>query len=348
MDLMNEKLTGVVRNERYLAHSMGPGHPESPQRLAAIHAMLDRESGDCLKRIEPRPARREEIEAVHAPEYAAFIAGTAGRDFVMLDPDTSANARTYETALLAAGGTIEAADAVWRGDVRSAFALVRPPGHHAEFNRAMGFCVFNNIAVAAEHLLRVRGLGRVLIADWDLHHGNGTQHAFHARNDVLFFSTHQSPHYPGSGAWDETGHGSGEGFTVNLPLREGKTDADYRFIYRHLLGPIARAFKPEFILVSAGFDIFVGDPLGGMRITDKGFAALAAEIKELADTLCGGRLLFVLEGGYNLDGLAQGVKSVLKQLTGDAPPPPFAPRLSAEAEREISPFFEIQKRYWPL
>jgi len=345
---MNEKLTGVVRDERYLAHHMGPGHPESPQRLEAVYAMLDREAGLQLQRIEPRPASREEIETIHDHEYFGYVASTAGKDYVVLDPDTAATARTYETALLASGGVIEAADAVLEGEVGNAFALVRPPGHHAESNQAKGFCIFNSIAVAAEHLLKTRGLKRVLIADWDLHHGNGTQHSFYARRDVLFFSTHQYPLYPGTGYWDETGQGEGEGFTINVPLRAGKTDRDYRFIYRHLLGPIAEAYEPGFILVSAGFDIYGGDPLGGMRVTADGFAALAAELKALADALCRGRLLLLLEGGYDRIGLTEGVRAVLLQLSGCAVPPAVPAEPSLETQKEIMPVFDAQKHFWPL
>ncbi len=343
-----KRLTGIVRDERYLAHHMGPGHPESPERLKAIQAMLDREPGLTLKRIEARPATREEIETIHSHAYFGYIASTAGRDYVPLDADTAATARTFETALLAAGGVLEAVDTVLRGDAENAMALVRPPGHHAESNQARGFCFFNNAAVAAEHLLKTRGLKRILIADWDLHHGNGTQHSFYSRRDVLFFSTHQSPFYPGTGSWDETGWGDGEGFTVNVPLRPGKSDGDYRFLYRNLLGPIAAAYEPEFILVSAGFDIGNGDPLGGMRVTTDGFAALAAEIKCLADTLCRGRLVLVLEGGYNRTVLADGVRAVLSQLTGGAPPPSCPAEPSLETQKEIMPVFDVQRRFWPL
>jgi acetoin utilization deacetylase AcuC-like enzyme len=225
-------------------------------------------------------------------------------------------------------------------------ALVRPPGHHAELNRAMGFCFFNNAALAAEHLIRRRGLKRVLVADWDLHHGNGTQNAFYSRRDVLYFSTHQSPLFPGTGSPGERGHGEGVGFTVNVPLRRGKTDADYLAVYRNLLGPIAAEFEPEFIIVSAGFDIFVGDPLGGMLVTGEGFAALGAEFVRLAAALCGGKLLFVLEGGYNLEGLAEGVRRVLGQMTGTDPLPGLEPVLSKEATEDVAGIVRVQRPCW--
>jgi acetoin utilization deacetylase AcuC-like enzyme len=340
--------TGIVRDERYLDHFMGPGHVECPERLEAIHEMLDREIDIPLERIEPRPATPDEIAAIHAPEYVSFIAHTAGKPWVFLDPDTSTSSRSYETARLAAGGAIAAAEAVMDGRVRNAMALVRPPGHHAESGQAKGFCLFNNIAIAAEHLVRRRGLRRVLIADWDVHHGNGTQHAFYERKDVLYFSTHRFPFYPGTGFWDEVGTGQGRGYTVNVPLGPAKADEDYRFIYRHVLGPIARTYAPEFMLVSAGFDIFRADPLGGMGVSLEGFAALAAEIMAVAAETCRGRLLFVLEGGYNLSGQAQGVKQVLLQIAGARKAPDIRADPSATTQREIAPVLEAQKPFWPL
>jgi acetoin utilization deacetylase AcuC-like enzyme len=190
------------------------------------------------------------------------------------------------------------------GKLQNGFALVRPPGHHAESDHPKGFCIFNNVAIAAEYLVRKYGLKRILIADWDLHHGNGTQNAFYSRSDVLFFSTHQFPYYPGSGNWDEIGEEAGQGFTINVPLGPGKTDEDYLFIYKNILGPIAAAYKPEFILISAGFDIYGGDPLGGMLVTGEGFGALAAALLSIAGEQAQGRILFTLEGGYSLEGLA--------------------------------------------
>jgi len=340
--------TGIVKDRRYFDHNMGAGHVESPDRLRAIYALIEEGLSFPVESVEPRPASKKEIECVHAPEYVDFISRTAGRPYVRLDPDTSTTAESYETALLAAGGALEAADKIMDGKIRNGFALVRPPGHHAEYNQAKGFCLFNNIAIAAEHLLRNRGLAKVLIADWDLHHGNGTQNAFYLRNDVLFFSTHQFPHYPGSGHWDEVGAEAGEGFTVNVPLAAGKGDGDYLFIYRNVLGPIAAAYRPDFILVSAGFDIYGGDPLGGMEITKEGFGALAAELKAMADKLCRGRILFVLEGGYSLTGLAEGVESVLSQLSGKGKPPAVKADISAGARKEIAPVFDIHRKYWPF
>jgi acetoin utilization deacetylase AcuC-like enzyme len=342
--------TGVVKDLRYAEHDMGPGHPESPERIRAVYEKLEKErSLDSLIPIPPRPATEKEIAFIHTQEYIEQIRETAGRERTFLDPDTSTSPRSYEVALLAAGGLIEAADRILEAKVQNAFALVRPPGHHAEASQAKGFCIFNNVAVAAQYLVEKRGIRRLLIVDWDLHHGNGTQNAFYSRSDVLFFSTHQFPYYPGSGHWSEVGRGKGEGFTVNVPLTPGKTDDDFLFIYRRVLSPIASAFKPEFILVSAGFDIFAGDPLGGMEVSTTGFGTLAAELMSLAGQTAHDRLLLTLEGGYNLFGLQDGVVSVLRALSGLMPGSPRT-RLnpSDSLERELSPIFKVQKSFWPV
>jgi acetoin utilization deacetylase AcuC-like enzyme len=341
--------TGIVKDWRYLEHNMGSGHPESPERLRAIYEMIEKEKAfSSYTMIEPRPASEEEVELIHTKSYFKQIKETAGRERVYLDPDTSTSPRSYEIALLAAGGVLKAAAMIMEKKVGNGFALVRPPGHHAEADQARGFCIFNNVAITAQYLIKAHGLKRVLIVDWDLHHGNGTQHAFYARNDILYFSTHQFPHYPGTGHWSEVGTGPGEGFTVNVPLAPGKTDQDYLFIFDRLLRPIAQAYKPEFILVSAGFDIFAGDPLGGMEGSVEGFGALAAAVQKMASTTAGGRLLGALEGGYNLFGLRDGVRQVLRVLGGQEKPPALQPKISASAERELAPVFQAQKKYWPV
>jgi acetoin utilization deacetylase AcuC-like enzyme len=341
--------TGIVKDWRYLEHDMGPAHPESPDRIRVINEMLEKDKAlSTFPVIAPRPATAAEIELIHTRPYHNLIRKTAGRPRTVLDPDTSTSAKSYETALLAAGGTLRAAEMIMEKSVDNAFALVRPPGHHAEAGAARGFCIFNNAAIAAEHLVRRFGLKRLLIVDWDLHHGNGTQHSFEERDDVLYFSTHQFPFYPGSGHWSETGRGKGEGFTVNVPLAPGKTDGDFLHIFRRLLGPIARAFRPEFIIVSAGFDIFAGDPLGGMEVTLDGFGALAADLQEMAGSLAAGRVLAVLEGGYNLIGLREGVKRVLQAMADPKPVSSLAPRPTAAAEAELAPVLKAQKKYWPV
>jgi len=340
--------TGIIKDWRYTEHDMGAFHVESPKRIEAIYDMVEKEISFPYLKIEPRLAKEEEIEMIHTPSYFNLIKETSGKERVHLDPDTATSARSYEVALLAAGGMLQAADLIMEGKIENGFALIRPPGHHAEASRAMGFCLFNNVAITAEYLVRKHSLKRVLIVDWDLHHGNGTQHSFYNRSDVLYFSSHQFPYYPGTGYWDETGQGKGEGYTVNVPLYPGKTDEDYLYIYRRILSPVASSYKPEFILVSAGFDIYQGDPLGGMQISEQGFGALAAELHSLALDYSGGRILFALEGGYDLEGLRQGIKQVLLQLASAAQRPEIKEKVSSSTERELEPVFRTQKKYWPI
>jgi acetoin utilization deacetylase AcuC-like enzyme len=265
--------------------------------------------------ILPRPATEDEVGWIHEPSYIDLVRSTAGKTFPM-DADTVASPKTWPTALLAAGGLLESLDRVMDGTVRNAFSLVRPPGHHAEASRALGFCFFNNAAIGAEHLLRRHGLRRVLIVDYDLHHGNGTEHAFYERRDVMYFSTHQSPLYPGTGAARFFGHGEGHGYNLNVPLLPGKTGADYLHIFEGILAPVAAQFEPEFIIVSAGFDIAAGDPLGGMAVTAEGFRRLTGSLMDLAERTASGRLALVLEGGYDLPALRDGVRKVLTTLAG--------------------------------
>lgn len=340
--------TGIVKDLRYLEHTMGEFHPESPNRLEAIYRMIDEEIAFPYLTIEPRAATEKEIQWVHTSSYVSTIKATAGKERVVLDPDTSTSARSYEVALLAAGGVLKALELILQGKVKNGFAFVRPPGHHAEASRAMGFCLFNNVAIGAEYLLNTQGQKRILIVDWDLHHGNGTQRSFYKRSDVLYFSTHQYPHYPGSGHWSETGQDDGDGYTINVPLSPGKTDSDYLYIFEKLLSPVTQKFQPDFIIVSAGFDIYEGDPLGGMRITAEGFGALANALMRLADKHCKDRILFALEGGYNLRGLSFGSKEVLLQLSGQKKQPDIPAEASADTKRELQPIFEILKKFYPV
>jgi acetoin utilization deacetylase AcuC-like enzyme len=307
--------TGIVKDSRYLQHSAGFAHPESPERLAAIYEMLDNPGMSWkFTEIEPREATHEEIAAIHSPAYIDYIASTAGKDCVMLDPDTATSPETYQIAKLAVGGVCNAINNVITGDVDNAFAFVRPPGHHAEYDAAAGFCIFNNIAIGAMHALLKHNMKRVLIVDWDLHHGNGTQHLFYNDPRVLYFSTHQYPYYPGTGGMEEIGQGEGEGYTVNVPLRGGAGDSAFIKVFRRILEPVALEFKPELVLLSAGFDIYYQDPLGGMRVTPQGFAALARILMNIVDNCCQGRFVAVLEGGYHIQGLTKSVKAVLEEM----------------------------------
>jgi acetoin utilization deacetylase AcuC-like enzyme len=307
-----------VRDPLYLKHSNGPGHPESPERLEVIDRMLaDFPRRDRLVEVPARDARREELARVHTEEHLRRIEATRGRPLTVLDPDTSANADSCAAALRAAGGVLAAVEAVLDGGYAGAFAAVRPPGHHAEADRAMGFCLFNNAAVAARFALKARGLRRVLLVDWDVHHGNGSMHSFYDSPEVLYFSVHQYPHYPGTGGVEEIGRGPGAGYTVNVPLPGGQGDEEYLAVFRKLLTPVALAYRPELILVSAGFDIHRDDPLADMRVTAAGFAGMTRILTGIAGECCPGRLVFALEGGYDLAALAGGVSAVLEELLAE-------------------------------
>jgi acetoin utilization deacetylase AcuC-like enzyme len=297
-----------------LEHVAGPMHPESPERLKAIEAVLARAPIAGVTRVEARAATREELLRAHTSAHLARVEATRGR-VVQLDEDTGASPKSHDAALHAAGAATEATLAVLRGEVDNAFALVRPPGHHALEDSTMGFCLFNNVAVAAGAAL-AHGAQRVLILDWDVHHGNGTQAAFYGRRDVLFASSHQFPYYPGTGAPEELGTGEGAGFTVNCGLPGGQGDADFGALFHQLFLPIAAQFEPDLVLVSAGFDPHRSDPLGGLNVTERGFAAMTSAVKQLAQEVCGGRLVLLLEGGYNLDALAQSVHGCIEVLSG--------------------------------
>ncbi|HUU00102.1 MAG TPA: histone deacetylase [Myxococcota bacterium] len=316
------KRCGIVTDPLYIKHDPGPGHPESPERLKSIYRLLEEEDiiGHC-RVVAPRPASREEICRIHTGEYYQRIADSEGRQ-VMLDPDTSTSADSFRAAELAAGGTLALAENVAGGKIENGYALVRPPGHHAESTRAMGFCLFNNVAIGAAHAIEKLGMKRILIADWDLHNGNGTMHSFYNRADVLYFSTHQYPYYPGTGAAADVGAGEGAGFTVNVPLSPGMGDREYRAIFSKVLAPVVEQFSPDLILVSTGFDTYRRDPLGGMKMTAEGYGALTYELVQLAEAVCSGKLVLVLEGGYNLEGLSNGVAFAIRALLGEYQPEP--------------------------
>ena len=339
----------IIKDDRYLEHNAGESHPESPNRLRVIHDLIQREFND-LPLIPPRLANESEIVLVHEASYVRMVASTEGRVHSQLDPDTGLSSRSYEIARLAAGGLLNAVDVLLQSQSRthktlnSIFAFVRPPGHHAEAARGMGFCLFNNVAIAAAYAKKKHGLKRVLIVDWDLHHGNGTQHAFYDDPGVLFFSSHQYPYYPGSGNYDEVGSGKGEGFTVNAPFPHGFGDAEYVHVYSRIIKPIALEYRPELILVSAGFDPFIQDPLGGMAVTGEGFGALADIVQDIARETCG-KVLLTLEGGYNPAGLRDGVRAVLNTLLGN--PPPLRERTPFPAAEQVSQrIVSVHKKYW--
>jgi acetoin utilization deacetylase AcuC-like enzyme len=309
---------GLVYDPIYLEHDTGD-HVENSQRLVAVMSHL-KETGieEKLTWLPVRPALPEELEMIHTNEYISYVKNKAEKGGGWLDPDTVISPKSYEVALYAAGGFMVAVEAVMKREVDSAFALVRPPGHHALHDRAMGFCIFNNMAIAAKFALSKFNLNRILIADFDVHHGNGTQDAFYADPKVIYFSTHQYPFYPGTGWMDETGTGRGEGTTVNFPMAAGWGDEEYLRAFNEVLVPVARGFQPQLILVSVGFDAHWADYLAMMRVSIKGFAQMVMMLKELAAELCQGHLVFTLEGGYNLQVVASSIKAVFDVLLGNS------------------------------
>jgi acetoin utilization deacetylase AcuC-like enzyme len=343
---MADLRVGIYDSPVFREHESGAGHPERPERLDAIRlGLLDADLEGRLESIAPRDATNEELTRVHTAAHVDAVAATAGRT-VRFDPDTQAGPRSYAAALLAAGAACDAVDKVLDGALDRALCVVRPPGHHAEADRAMGFCLFNNVAVAAAHAM-ARGLTRVLILDFDVHHGNGTQHIFDRDRRVLYVSSHAWPFYPGTGALQEVGQDDARGFTINLPMPMGCGDAEYGHLYRELVVPIGRAFDPQLVLVSAGFDAYGGDPLAGMRLTAAGYAELAAACLDPAGGAAGGRAVFALEGGYNLDGLAGGAAAVAGQLLGEP-----RPKASAACAPSFAALVASQRRFlatwWPI
>ena len=310
--------TAVLYDDAYKLHKTGEGHPESPERLGAILDGLARAGLDQVtRRLAPRPATEQEVAACHTEGYIR----TARRDIEsgaasLSTGDTLVSPDSYRVALLAAGGVLEAVDAAVAGTVKNAFCVVRPPGHHATPDRGMGFCIFNNVALAARHAQRKHGIEKVLIVDWDVHHGNGTQEIFYADPSVFYFSTHQGPWYPGTGSAEETGAGKGEGTTLNCPFPAGAGRKEIvEQAFRGKLLPAAERFKPDLVLISAGFDSRAGDPLGGFRLADEDFADLTLLALQVARSHAGGRLVSVLEGGYSLDGLASASAAHVQALT---------------------------------
>ncbi|MHC4479279.1 MAG: histone deacetylase family protein, partial [Planctomycetota bacterium] len=309
---------GFVYDDIYLQHQTPPGFPERPQRLSAIVERLKQEnllarlmrptySMDCLKWIS----------TIHSTDYIERVKQICqqGKEFIDSE-DVPVSQKSFDVAVAAVGGVIAAVDAVVAQKCRSVFCAIRPPGHHALKNKAMGFCIFNNVSIAAKYIQKQHNRPKVLIVDWDVHHGNGTQAAFYEDPSVLYFSVHQYPFYPGTGAADERGTGKSLGFTVNVPLPAGSDDKDYQRVFEEKLVPVVDPFQPDFVLISAGFDAHIDDPIGGMKVTAKGFARLTKMIMQLAAKHCQGRIVSILEGGYNLKGLADSVEAHIRSLMG--------------------------------
>lgn len=310
--------TGFFYHPDFLKHDTGPNHPERKERLEAILRKLKEERARFAMPLQEKndfgEASLEQMARVHDPGYLNFLAKTEERESFALDADTTGCSKSWRAAKLASGAVIQAVEEVHEGKLKNAFCAVRPPGHHAERFRGMGFCFVNNVAIAAAHLIETLGYERVLIVDWDVHHGNGTQNIFYSDPQVFYYSSHQYPFYPGTGAAFETGEGDGKGTTLNFPLAAGSGDAEFLAGILEKLIPAAQNFRPEFIIISAGFDAHAEDPLAGLNVTDEGFKEAFRLVKKLAEEECGGRLVSVLEGGYDLEVLGRCVCDHIKIL----------------------------------
>jgi acetoin utilization deacetylase AcuC-like enzyme len=339
----------VIASPRFADHQTPPGHPEAPERAEAMDVVAAEWRARGGEVVAPRQATVEQLLRVHTRGHVERIASTAGRA-VALDSDTYTSPESYDIALLAAGATIDAVERVLAGPHRRAVALIRPPGHHAEPDRAMGFCLFNNVAVAAAHA-RAAGAARVAIVDYDVHHGNGTQRIFEADPDVLYMSVHQFPYYPGTGAADEVGVGRGAGFTINIPMTAGASDRDYERAFDEVLLPVLRQFEPDIILVSAGFDAHQRDPLAGMRLSTAAFPAMTARLAALADAHAGGRLVLATEGGYDLRALTASLSAVVAVLDDPGVTAVWPSEVSDDGARgraAVAVARDTLSRYWRL
>jgi len=333
----------VVIDQGYLKHLPGESHPERPERIQILLDLaggLDRQN---FQIVAPKAATHADVELVHGADHVRLVESTSTVNRYALYGDTITCRDSFGVSLLAVGGFLTLLDMLAAKESANGFALVRPPGHHALRNHAMGFCLFNAMAIGAEHLKRSYGVKKILIMDWDVHHGNGTQDTFYDDPTVLFISTHQYPYYPGSGAVNEVGAGAGEGYTINIPLPAGCADAEYLQVFEHIVVPAAERFQPEWILVSAGFDAHRRDPLGGMDVTEEGFSAMARILLSLAARFADARIAFLLEGGYDLAGLRNSVAAVLAALREENP------RLSepaSSAQSRIAPLIRRVLQMW--
>lgn len=295
---------GYLLDDHYLLHDPGKQHPESPQRLLAIRQMLETSGAkDRFQQLNPREANFDELELIHNPSHIQRIEQASRIAPSYLDLDTPVSTHSYRTALLAAGGVLQCVDSICSGELRRVFAFIRPPGHHAGRERASGFCLFNNVALAAAYAQKKHKLQRIAIVDMDVHHGNGTQSCFYGNPTVLFISSHQYPFYPGSGNFNEVGRGEGKGYTLNFPLPIGTGDSSFVPLYSKIISSVLDQYEPQLILVSTGFDGHFRDPLGGLTLTHAGYASAAGSLILAAERLCSGKICFILEGGYNLQAL---------------------------------------------
>ena len=318
----------VVIDPAYLKHLPGDSHPERPERIQVLLDLANALEREKFNLLVPRAATRAEIEGIHEPAHVRLVESTSSVNHYALDGDTITSRDSFAVSVLAAGGFLRLLDSIAAKESSSGFALVRPPGHHASFNRAMGFCLFNTIAIGAAYLKKQYGAKKILIMDWDVHHGNGTQDCFYEDPSVLFISTHQYPYYPGTGAINEVGAGPGEGYTINIPLPAGCSDQEYMEVFQYVVIPAAERFQPEWILVSAGFDPHRRDPLGGMRVSEEGFGGMADALFGVARRFSDARIALALEGGYDLAALSNSVAAVLSALEQEKAPQNGGLRLS--------------------
>lgn len=343
--------TVYTTHPRYPEHHL-PGHPEHAGRIRAVWTQMDAAGLTArMNKIEPQPVAEEWILTVHTPEYVKllnWIDATDQRN-VMLDADTYAGLDAYEIARLSAGGVVQAVDEVLSGRAANGLAAVRPPGHHAMPGYAMGFCLLGNVPIATRFAQKTYGVERVMIVDYDVHHGNGTEAMFYDDDSVLFISSHQAPFYPGTGAATDIGTGKGAGYTINVPLAAGHGDKSYADFYEKIIWPAAERFKPQLILVSAGFDSHWSDPIAGMRLSLTGYAHLTRELIKMADHLCGGKIVFAMEGGYNLDALSYGMVNIAHALLGDTTvTDPLGPPRGALPEPDINPLIDQLRKIHKL
>ena len=343
----------VVKDERYTHHLENVPHIESPRRVQAMHEALQDPSlqGKWID-LKPRAATEEELAWVHTKEYIQRVAQSAGKELTSFDLDTQATTRSYEAACLGVGGVFTLLDEIVSGKGKRGFACIRPPGHHAEADKAMGFCLFNNIALGARYLKERHGMKKVMIIDIDLHHGNGTQAAFYDTDEVLYVSSHHFPSYPGTGKWGEVGSGKGEGFTINIPLGKGQRDEDFARIVYFLLNPVAQAYQPEMILISCGFDLYEHDRLGAMRVTPEGYGLITFFLLAVAEKVCRGRIAFIMEGGYSLRGIRECGFRVMQELCGvsnmDGKKLDRVLGSSPRKVPSLQKVMEVHSKYWPM
>jgi acetoin utilization deacetylase AcuC-like enzyme len=342
--------TALVYHEKYLEHNLGPGHPETPERLSRTMIVLNK----ILKKPEivqmrPEPGTEDDILRVHTKNHFFSI---KSKSYVgdVLTSDTPVPRGTYDLACLSAGGAILAGKAVCEKQADNAFALIRPPGHHAGRNFGGGFCFFNNMAIMIEHLRANYGLKKFAILDWDVHHGNGTQDIYYQDPSVLYFSTHQSPLYPGTGTFEEIGDGPGKGYKINFPLMSETSGASFEYILEEIFVPVTEAFKPDIICISAGYDAYFRDPIANLSFTIKTYANATELVKKLAEKVCDGRVVVVLEGGYDLDALPQGILATVSKLAGldniKEPYPPPKQELSDYVREKVSLVKRNLSPYW--